>query len=75
MSDKTTKADSKTLLRNAYLELKRTRQKLEATRQAQTEPIAIIGMSCRFPGGADTPEAFWKILHEGTQLNLLFIMI
>ena len=29
------------------------------------EPIAIIGMSCRFPGGSDNPEAFWKLLSKG----------
>ena len=30
------------------------------------EPIAIIGMGCRFPGGANRPEAFWSILESGT---------
>jgi len=30
-----------------------------------TEPIAIIGLGCRFPGGANTPEGYWKLLHDG----------
>jgi acyl transferase domain-containing protein/NADPH:quinone reductase-like Zn-dependent oxidoreductase/acyl carrier protein len=30
------------------------------------EPIAIVGIGCRFPGGAASPEEFWKLLAEGT---------
>ncbi|MDE5120758.1 MAG: type I polyketide synthase, partial [Trichodesmium sp. St19_bin1] len=32
---------------------------------SEKEAIAIIGMSCRFPGGANSPEAFWEILNQG----------
>ncbi len=39
--------------------------KLEAVTQGRTEPIAIIGMGCRFPGGASSPEAFWRLLRDG----------
>jgi acyl transferase domain-containing protein/acyl carrier protein len=30
------------------------------------EPLAIIGMGCRFPGGASSPAAFWELLANGT---------
>lgn len=52
-------------LQNAVFTLKKTRAKLEALERERTEPIAILGMGCRFPGGANSPQAFWKLLQNG----------
>src|SRR4030095_17255685 len=30
-----------------------------------TEPIAIVGIGCRFPGGSSSPERFWQLLENG----------
>ncbi|MEL6354241.1 MAG: beta-ketoacyl synthase N-terminal-like domain-containing protein, partial [Cyanobacteria bacterium J06627_28] len=39
--------------------------KLAASDNIRYEPIAIIGLGCRFPGGADNPDLFWQLLSEG----------
>lgn len=38
---------------------------MRAEQIKQAEPVAIIGMACRFPGGADDPDAFWRLLKSG----------
>lgn len=43
----------------------RTNTDLQELRKRASEPIAVIGMGCRLPGGANTPGEFWKILRDG----------
>ncbi len=46
----------------AIRELKRRATDLEAQ---LTEPVAIVSMACRLPGGVGTPEEFWELLSSG----------
>ena len=57
--------DQLSQLKRALLALKEMRLKLNEVEQRRSEPIAIIGMGCRFPGGVDNPERFWELLHMG----------
>jgi microcystin synthetase protein McyG len=40
-------------------------RRLAARDAAACEPVAVIGLGCRMPGGGDSPNAFWKLLAEG----------
>ena len=56
--------ESLTPLQNAVYLLKQAQAKLAAYERARSEPIAVVGMGCRFPR-ADNPSAFWSLLSEG----------
>ncbi|MEU4930102.1 type I polyketide synthase [Streptomyces yokosukanensis] len=53
-------------LKRVSADLAQTRQRLHEVETQDREPIAIVAMSCRFPGGVTTPEEFWRLVHEGT---------
>jgi acyl transferase domain-containing protein len=52
------------LAKRALLALE-LQSKLEAIDRLKAEPIAIIGVGCRFPGGIHGPESFWQLLRDG----------
>ncbi|WP_396230622.1 polyketide synthase, partial [Frankia sp. ACN1ag] len=45
--------------------LQRRVSELEAAERRHAEPIAIIGLACRFPGGAVDAETYWGVLRDG----------
>ena len=53
-------------LKLATANLRQTRQRLREVEERSQEPVAIVGISCRFPGDARSPEDLWQLMASGT---------
>ena len=51
-------------LKKVTTDLRQTQRRLQQVEGARHEPIAIVGMACRFPGGVRSPGDLWRLLVE-----------
>ena len=58
-------SDRRSMLQNALEAIERLQSRLDAAEAARHEPIAIVGLGCRLPGGVVDARSYWELLSAG----------
>jgi acyl transferase domain-containing protein/acyl carrier protein len=56
--------DRRSIITDALRRIDELNARLEIAEKGDTEPIAVVGMGCRFPGGVNNPDQYWQLLTE-----------
>uniref|UniRef100_A0A5Q5BKT4 Beta-ketoacyl synthase n=3 Tax=Mycobacteriaceae TaxID=1762 RepID=A0A5Q5BKT4_MYCSS len=57
--------DRRAIITEALRKIDDLTARLEVAERGQYEPIAVVGMGCRLPGGVSDPDGFWQLLQDG----------
>ena len=57
--------DRREIIAEALRKIDDLSARLEVAERGDVEPIAVVGMGCRFPGGVDSPAGYWQLLRDG----------
>ena len=57
--------DRRAIITEALRKIDELNARLEIAEKGDTEPIAVVGMGCRFPGGVNNPDQYWQLLQDG----------
>jgi len=68
----TTEDKLREYLRRATEELHEARERVRDAAARDHEPIAIVGIGCRYPGGADSPDELWRVVASGIDTVSVF---
>jgi acyl transferase domain-containing protein/NADPH:quinone reductase-like Zn-dependent oxidoreductase len=65
MTSKGETNDRRQVLQQALRAIDDLQGRLDAAEAARKSPVAVIGIGCRYPGGAKGPEGYWRLLRDG----------